>query len=208
MARIKLTGKYAVGQYEYALVDDDMLEDLSKWRWKAKPNGSGSGIYAVRNAVVSGKNATIRMHRVVMGMDQTDPLEVDHCNHNTVDNRRANLSRVTRRVNALNYQTLTRTACCKRCEATFTRTVIVSHQNTAMSCDDCIRERDRPLQKHAVYFPSCRECSKTFTARRKGNVFCGPACRYRHRDRASGSSGALSDARGLRARDLSVAKKF
>ncbi|WP_244807972.1 hypothetical protein [Caballeronia zhejiangensis] len=72
MALIKLSGRHAVGRHEFALVDDDMFDFLSQWKWKAKPNGSGNHVYAVRNVVENGKNRTIRMHRLVLGMDASD----------------------------------------------------------------------------------------------------------------------------------------
>ena len=48
MKRIKLSGKYAIDKYSYAIVDDDDYEWLSKHKWKAKPNTDGNNIYAIR----------------------------------------------------------------------------------------------------------------------------------------------------------------
>jgi hypothetical protein len=187
MARIKLTGKYAVGQYEYALVDDDIVEELSRWRWKAKPNGSGSGVYAVRNTMRDGKYVTLRMHRVVLGMDHTNPLDVDHDNHNTIDNRRVNLKPATRSQNMLNAQYIERTVKCNNCESIFTRTVVIAHSQTTLVCDLCLTRSKQRAPQSTVHFQNCVECQKMFTARRTGALFCTEACRCRARYKRGGS---------------------
>jgi hypothetical protein len=77
-------------------VDDDDYEELNKYRWCV--NICGQLIpYAARNIrdTVTGKQRTVRMHRVVMGVqDAPRTTEVDHRNHDTLDNRKENL-RVT-----------------------------------------------------------------------------------------------------------------
>src|SRR5437899_9630401 len=102
MALIELTGKYAVGEHRYAIVDDDMHAHLSQWKWKAKPNGSKNNIYAVPNAMRDGKCVTVRMHRVVLGLSAGDPRDTDPDNHNALDNRHLNLVATTRSKNILN----------------------------------------------------------------------------------------------------------
>lgn len=39
MALLRLSGKHAVGEHEFTIVDDDMLSYLSKWKWKPKRSG-------------------------------------------------------------------------------------------------------------------------------------------------------------------------
>ena len=103
MKLIPLTGKYAVGKYAFAIVDDDMYEELRMFKWKAKPNGRGTQVYAVRNhRVPDGRLTTIRMHRVVLGAPWDGVLDIDHINRNPVDNRRINLRLVSRSVNTRN----------------------------------------------------------------------------------------------------------
>lgn len=50
MKRIRLHGKWATGEHEFTLVDDDMFDQLNAYKWKAKPNGNGTHVYAVRNS--------------------------------------------------------------------------------------------------------------------------------------------------------------
>ena len=76
-------------QGKFAIVDDEDYKELSKHKWYAMKNGTR--YYALRK--VNGKK--ILMHRVIM----TPPrhLQVDHINHNGLDNRRANLRLCTAR---------------------------------------------------------------------------------------------------------------
>lgn len=66
------------------LVDDQDYESLIKYKWHG-------GKYVTCPIIKDGKVVLrIKMHRVIMNC--TDPnLEVDHKNHNGLDNRRCNL---------------------------------------------------------------------------------------------------------------------
>lgn len=101
---IELTGKHAVGSCSFAVVDSDVYEAINEYRWKAKPNGAANCVYAVRNATVDDKLVTIRMHREVLKVGGANemPLDIDHINRNPLDNRKANLRAVSRRVNVRN----------------------------------------------------------------------------------------------------------
>ncbi|GJH14982.1 hypothetical protein CBA19CS22_00590 [Caballeronia novacaledonica] len=208
MALIRLSGRHAVGRHEFALVDDDMFDFLSQWKWKAKPNGSGNHVYAVRNVVENGKNRTIRMHRLVLGMDASDARDADHINRNGLDNRRANLRAVDRRTNVLNTAWQMRTAPCKHCGVHVTRQVDLAHAATPKSCDGCAADRKRKAPQSTVRFERCMECGASFTARKVGALFCSEACRCRARYRRGRVPSALLSPRALRARDLFLGMKF
>jgi hypothetical protein len=64
------------------LVDDEDHEWLSQWKWQA--HKSSTLWYAVRTG-------TIRMHRLILGLEKSDKRVVDHLNKDSLDNRRANL---------------------------------------------------------------------------------------------------------------------
>lgn len=81
-----------------ALVDDDDFERVSQFRWypakSATPNGT---TYAQGRA---GTRVTISMHRFIL---QPPPgFEIDHANHDGLDNRRSNLRLCTRSQNIAN----------------------------------------------------------------------------------------------------------
>jgi hypothetical protein len=46
----------------------------------------------------------IRMHRVILGLGNDDPLDPDHINHDRIDNRRSNLRPVNQSENNANRQ--------------------------------------------------------------------------------------------------------
>lgn len=95
MKRIPLT------QGQYAIVDDEDFEWLSKWKWhvlridrtlyaarcRQKADGPGSG--------------RILMHRVILC--PAEGMEIDHVNGNGLDNRHPNLRAVTPAINQANH---------------------------------------------------------------------------------------------------------
>ena len=97
MKMIKLT------QGQFALVDDDMYEDLDKHKWCADLNKSMNKYYAIRRGKkLDGNNCgkKLYMHRVVSGAIQGEVI--DHINRNTLDNRGINLRKCTKSENAMN----------------------------------------------------------------------------------------------------------
>jgi HNH endonuclease len=83
-----------------ALVDDEDYELVSKFKWNALGVRHGKTKYAIHKCWVKGENrsAGISMHRFIMNPDAN--TEVDHINHNGLDNRRVNLRMATRWQNA------------------------------------------------------------------------------------------------------------
>lgn len=96
MKEIKLKNGYV------ALVDDEDFEYLNQWVWvlaKNRPNATG---YAVRYEWDSLKkgNVCIRMHRVIMKTPKE--LQVDHIDHNGLNNQKSNLRNCTQSENQSN----------------------------------------------------------------------------------------------------------
>ena len=77
-------------QNQVALVNDEDYEWLNQWKWCASKLHYG-GFAAVRGA--TGTNKRLFMHRVIMYAPKN--MQVDHENHNTLDNRRINLRLAT-----------------------------------------------------------------------------------------------------------------
>ena len=92
MREIQLT------QGKVALVDDDMFEYLSQWKWYAAKHKRGD-YYAGRTKNFKNPNGqrttkTILMHRVIAGTNDSI-THIDHINHNTLDNQISNLRNCT-----------------------------------------------------------------------------------------------------------------
>lgn len=81
-----------------ALVDADMYEYLTRWRWCARLLKRTNTYYASRTS--SGR--AFQMHREVLGVAHGDPRVVDHINGDGLDNRRSNLRIASRQDNCRN----------------------------------------------------------------------------------------------------------
>jgi hypothetical protein len=86
----------------FALVDDEDYESLMKFKWYARE--VHRSVYAERGCkVTNGKReapGTLKMHRIIMNCP--DGMQVDHINHNSLDNRKVNLRLCTPRQNQFN----------------------------------------------------------------------------------------------------------
>lgn len=149
---IKLTGRHAVGDRQYAIVDDEVFDRLSRWRWKATPPRDGGHIYAVRNGRVAGKNVTYYMHREVLG--DTGGFPVDHINHDSLDNRRANLRAVTVAENTANRKPEEQRGVCNECSRSYVRVGLSGGAHKRRYCsDDCLaaslrrKSRERAIRR-------------------------------------------------------------
>lgn len=90
--------KIPLTQNKFALVDDDMYEELSKYKWFAF-KGVRS-FYAGRSQQVNGKARQVKMHRFIMNAPAG--LYVDHINQDGLDNQKHNLRLVTASENSFN----------------------------------------------------------------------------------------------------------
>lgn len=71
----------------YVLIDAADAELVNQWRWHLRPDG-----YAARdNEVVDGKRIARLLHRELLGLQNGNPLEVDHIDRNRLNDRRSNL---------------------------------------------------------------------------------------------------------------------
>lgn len=79
---------------QIALVDDEDYELVSKYNW-----GMQSGGYARAVKYKQGKQITYLMHRLVMGFPD---YEIDHKDHNKLNNCRSNLRLSNKATNSMN----------------------------------------------------------------------------------------------------------
>jgi hypothetical protein len=87
-------------QGQNAIVDATDFEWLSKWNWCARWSPITKSFYAIRNGKQGIEQHTIMMARQVLQSD----VEVDHQNHDTLDNRKNNLRKCTRSENRRNQR--------------------------------------------------------------------------------------------------------
>jgi len=81
-------------QGQFALIDDDDFEMISKHEWYALRNPKTKSFYAVTSIrKPDGKQTALLMHRLIMGAQPGE--EVDHIHHLTLDNRKSELRRCT-----------------------------------------------------------------------------------------------------------------
>jgi hypothetical protein len=89
-------------QGQVAIVDKEDFAWISEWKWYAQFDPKMQSYYAVRAKNVNGKQVRCVMHREIAAPLQG--FQVDHINHNTLDNRRANLRVCSRAENLRNKQ--------------------------------------------------------------------------------------------------------
>lgn len=93
---IKLT------QGKVALVDDADFDYLNQWKWYTHRDPKNGKFYAVRNyKICNNKRGRILLHRLIINNTNTK-MHTDHCNGNTLDNRKINLRICTASENSAN----------------------------------------------------------------------------------------------------------
>lgn len=101
MKEIKLT------QGEVALVDDEDYEYLNQFKWHLNRCNKNRIIYAVRKGKQINKirRSPICMHRIIM--NTLKGMEVDHIDHNGLNNQKSNLRNCTHSQNGMNKLKIT-----------------------------------------------------------------------------------------------------
>jgi len=85
-------------QGQIALIDGCDLETILQYRWCAHFNGRYW--YAYTGICANGKTKLLAMHRLIL--DAPTGMDVDHFDHQTLDNRRINIRLATRSQNNAN----------------------------------------------------------------------------------------------------------
>lgn len=90
----------ALTRDQFAIVDDEDFDELSKHKWTARKDRKGN-FYAVRSVGRRHDRTTVAMHRVIMNAGPDD--FVDHRHGKTLDNRKViSLRKCTRAQNQRN----------------------------------------------------------------------------------------------------------
>lgn len=86
-----------------ALVDDEDFERVSKLKWYPVCGARYASTVLYRYlGKYKYQHINIRLHRFIMGLTQRDIMDVDHINHNGLDNRKTNLRICSRSQNSAN----------------------------------------------------------------------------------------------------------
>lgn len=90
-------------QNQFTLVDDADFDWLNQWKWHALKTTYG-GFVAVRTTKINWQSnrKLIYMHRIITGCPEN--MQIDHKNHNPLDNRKINLRICTRSQNQQNQR--------------------------------------------------------------------------------------------------------
>ena len=91
---------------QVVVVDESDYEWLAQWKWHAWKNPKNGNFYAQ-----GGPNRGY-MHRLILELEKGDTRRSDHANHDTLDNRRANLRVATATQNNVNRIANKRTHSC------------------------------------------------------------------------------------------------
>jgi len=94
MRQVPVSGGYT------ATVDDDDYQKVIAFRWGALRNIGSDRVYARTTMRVGAKKSQVLMHRLVTNAPLG--MQVDHINHDTLDNRKDNLRVCTNAQNAHN----------------------------------------------------------------------------------------------------------
>lgn len=87
-------------QGKIALIDDEDFVIVSKHKWYYAQESKNYGRAKTNIKKENGRGTTLKMHTLIMRPPKG--FEVDHINHNPLDNRRSNLRVVTRSQNQKN----------------------------------------------------------------------------------------------------------
>lgn len=88
-------------QGQHTLIDECDVQRVSRYKWQAEWSAHTRSFYASTSVTKSpGRQTKVSLHRLITGA--APGQEVDHANHDTLDNRRSNLRIATRSENVRN----------------------------------------------------------------------------------------------------------
>jgi hypothetical protein len=90
-------------QGEFAQVDDENYDEIMEYKWCVY-KGKSTYYAAGHTLRVKGKVKTLYMHRIIM--KTPDNLQVDHIDHNGLNNQKSNMRNCTRQQNNCNKKSL------------------------------------------------------------------------------------------------------
>lgn len=93
-----MTREIPLTQGKVALVDDEDYERVQQYRWHMTLGSR----YVTTTYIINKERTTLLLHRFILAAP--DGMQVDHINHDTLDNRRSNIRLVTTAENQHNQR--------------------------------------------------------------------------------------------------------
>jgi len=140
----KFPGKHTI------IIDTEDWNKISDYRWHIR--SSSSVPYAQANVHHLGKRKIVQIHHVIKGKPQKGK-EIDHVNHNGLDNRKDNLREVTRSQNSLNKK-------CRRDCASRYKGVQLSKHSKIKKWRACVRYEGKSIS--LGYFATEKEAALAY----------------------------------------------
>ena len=97
---LKMSKRIPITQGQYAIVDDEDYEWLNQWKWQARKYRDTFYVRRQQWLKAEKKNTVILMHRQILKAKKGE--DVDHIDHNPLDNRKTNIRICTRSQNMAN----------------------------------------------------------------------------------------------------------
>jgi hypothetical protein len=104
--KFSLLKRIPLTQGQFTLVDDEDYAELAKFKWYALWSPNSKTFYAERDFWVKGgggKHKHLKMHRVILGITDSK-VQVDHKDHDGLNNQRYNLRPANDRQNTHNMR--------------------------------------------------------------------------------------------------------
>lgn len=132
------------------------------------------------------------MHRVVIGYE--GPLDIDHINHNALDNRRCNLRITTRSENVLNRRDIEAQCSCRECGKEWVQVIKAGSRIPVYCCTQCATKKYKRARilASAMRMPikrQCQWCNEDFDVAATHQKYCTESCRKSAKWRRQTESG-------------------